>query len=125
MVYGSGRFHVYSRQRQVQSVLADQSQPGPDPQLRERDGRRDNGRSATAAHQANFYAAIRANDPKLLRGEIEDVFESCALCLLANISYRVGRKLEIDPATERFKDSDDNALLAHPYRQPYTIPEKI
>jgi len=45
----------------------------------------------------------------------------CALSLLANISYRVGRKLEFDPAAERFKDSDANALLARAYRKPYTI----
>src|SRR5262249_28770932 len=81
----------------------------------------------TAAHQANFYEAIRANNPKLLRGEIEEIFESCALCLLANISYRVGRKLEFDPAAEKFKGADAadaNALLSRAYRKPYTI-EKI
>jgi predicted dehydrogenase len=79
---------------------------------------------STVAHQTNFYDAIRAGNPKLLRGEIEEIFQSCALCLLANISYRVGRKLEFDPATERFKDADANALLSRAYRKPYTI-EKI
>jgi hypothetical protein len=81
--------------------------------------------NATTAHLANFYDAIRANDHKLLRGEIEEIHESCALCLLANVAYRVGRKLEFDPVTEQFKDSDANALLSSAYRKPYIIPEKV
>lgn len=79
---------------------------------------------STVAHQINFYDAIRAGDPKLLRGEIEEIFESCALCLLANISYRIGRKLEFDPASEKFRDADANDLLSRAYRKPYTI-EKV
>jgi predicted dehydrogenase len=81
--------------------------------------------NATSLHLANFYDAIRANDYKRLRGEIEEIHQSCALCLLANIAYRVGRQLDFDPKTEQFRDGDANTLLSRAYRKPYSIPEKL
>lgn len=41
-------------------------------------------------HAANFIAAIRGNNPKLLHAPIEGGHLSSALCHLANISYRLG-----------------------------------
>jgi len=39
---------------------------------------------------------------------------------------RVGRKLEFDGATEKFKnDADANALLTRKYRAPYTVADKV
>jgi hypothetical protein len=47
------------------------------------------------------------------------------LCLLANISYRTGRKLVFDPATETFPgDREANAYLTRQYRAPYLLPDK-
>jgi hypothetical protein len=49
-----------------------------------------------------------------------------ALCHLANISYRLGRKLVFDPATETFPgDAKANGLLTRQYRAPYTLPDKV
>ena len=51
-------------------------------------------------HFQNFADAIRARDPKLLHAEIEETSLSTALCHLGNISYRVGRELQFDPAQD-------------------------
>jgi predicted dehydrogenase len=41
-------------------------------------------------------------------------------------SYRVGRKLELDPKTERFvNDAEANRMLTRVYRKPFVVPEKI
>jgi predicted dehydrogenase len=45
---------------------------------------------------------------------------------LEETTYRVGRKLTIDPATETIVgDPEANALLTRNYRAPFTVPEKI
>ena len=43
-----------------------------------------------ATHQANFVAALRAGDSKLLRTEVEPGEHSAAIAHLANASYRLG-----------------------------------
>jgi hypothetical protein len=77
-------------------------------------------------HLANFYEAVRANNPKLLRVDLEDIHRSTVLCHLANISYRVGRKIQFDPEAERFVgDSEADQLLRRQYRKPYVVPETV
>ena len=45
---------------------------------------------------------------------------------LTDVSYRLGRKLEIEPGKERFKgDKDANALLTREYRPPFVVPAKV
>lgn len=42
---------------------------------------------------------------------------------LANLSYRLGRSVRLDPRTERIVDDDEAAKLARPrYRSPWTFP---
>ena len=53
--------------------------------------------SGLGNHYQNYINAIRANDQKLAKGDIEEGFYSCALIHLGNISYRLGRSLEFDP----------------------------
>ena len=50
---------------------------------------------------------------------------SASLCHLANISYRLGRKLELDAENWRFKDGDANKMLTREYRNPYMVPDKV
>jgi hypothetical protein len=49
------------------------------------------------------------------------------LAHLANISYRVGKKLKFDAPTMTFPgEPEANRLLTrHPYRAPYIVPEQV
>jgi predicted dehydrogenase len=77
-------------------------------------------------HYKNFVDAIRANDPKVLTCGIEEGHLSSALPHLANIAYRVGRKLKFDGKTEKFvSDAEADKLLTREYRAPYVVPEKV
>ena len=79
-----------------------------------------------AKHFANFIAAVRARDPKVQHGPVDTAHTSSALAHLGNISYRLGRRLKFDPATETFvDDSEANALLTREYRPPFVVPEKV
>jgi|ERR1700733_4791856 Oxidoreductase family, C-terminal alpha/beta domain len=52
--------------------------------------------------------------------------ESATLSLMANISYRTGRKLRFDPVTERFIGDDEvSQLVSRRYREPFVVPEKV
>jgi len=71
----------------------------------------------------NFVDAIRANDRSMLDGDIVEGHKSCALMHMANTSYRLGRTLNFDPATERYIDDDEaNAMMTRDYREPFVIP---
>jgi predicted dehydrogenase len=78
--------------------------------------------SGLANHYQNFIDAIRANDPEINNGKIEEGVLSCSLIHLANISYRVGRSLDFDTEKKMFvNDNEANGLLSKNYREPYTI----
>lgn len=79
---------------------------------------------ATGLHMQNFLAACRSRNNKELHDEIGNAQLSAALCHLANISYRVGRKLniEVGPSGPRFTgDAEANKLLTRDYRKPYVV----
>lgn len=79
-----------------------------------------------ADHYLAFINAIRANDQKLANADIHDGFYSCALMHLGNISYRLGRSLDFDPVTMKFKNAPDaDALLTREYRKPFVVPENV
>jgi hypothetical protein len=83
-------------------------------------------RADTAEHMANFLAAIRARDHKLLNADIEIGVTSADLCHLANISYRLKRSLKFDDATRKFTGDDEaNRMLTRAYRKPYAVPDKV
>ncbi len=84
------------------------------------------GGSGGGDHFANFLAAVKARDPKLLNADIEQGHLSSAYCHLGNIAYRLGRKLKVDPSTESFVDDPEaNAMLTREYRAPFVVPEKV
>lgn len=77
-------------------------------------------------HFANFIAAVRARDTSIQHGPVETAHTSSALAHLGNISYRVGRRIKFDPATETIVgDSEASALLTREYRKPYVVPEQV
>ncbi len=80
-------------------------------------------------HFANFIACVVSRKKQDLRAPIEEGHFSSGLAHLANASYRLGRTLEFDPATELVKNDDEaNRLLREEergYRAPFVVPEKI
>jgi predicted dehydrogenase len=75
-------------------------------------------------HIDNFLDCIRSGD--LPNGDIEKLHLSTLLSHYGNIAYRVGRRLEIDPATEGFvNDPEANALVKREYRSPWVVPEEV
>jgi predicted dehydrogenase len=83
-------------------------------------------RKESGDHMANFLEAVRSRRRDSLHADIEEGHFSSALAHLANASYRLGRTLTFDPATETFpNDAEANAFLARHYRSPFIVPEKI
>ncbi len=77
------------------------------------------------AHFENFIDCLRSRKSEDLRAPLEEGHLSTALCHLGNISYRVGRSLKFDGATERFVgDEEADKLLRRDYRKPYSLPDK-
>ena len=76
---------------------------------------------AVRAHMKNFLDAIDKRSKPV--STIEEGYISTASCILANNSLKLGRTLQWDPATQQVvNDSEANALLARPYRQPWVHP---
>ena len=76
---------------------------------------------------ANFIDALRSRDKGKLNGPIEEGALSVTLVHLANISYKVGRSLTINPATGDVIGDAEAAKLyrrAH-YRAPFVVPENV
>jgi hypothetical protein len=69
---------------------------------------------------------VRSRKRENLNCEVLEGHMSTALCHLANIAFRTGRKLTFDPATETFPgDAEANTLLGRTYREPYTLPDQV
>ncbi|MEZ5399948.1 MAG: Gfo/Idh/MocA family oxidoreductase [Bryobacteraceae bacterium] len=76
----------------------------------------------TQPHMKNFLDAVRSRDYTKLNAEIEIGARAAAYCHLANISYRVGRTLQVSQSTGRFiGDEEANGLRTRNYRAPYVI----
>ena len=84
---------------------------------------------AGTEHFANFINAIHSGKDQDLHCDIREGFFSTALPLIANISYRLDRKLNFmggDMDMERFvQDPEANAMLTRSYRPPYVVPEDV
>ncbi len=75
----------------------------------------------TRLHMENFLAACRSRNYKDLHDEIGNAYLSAALCHLANISYRVGRKLTLEPGPKFAGDSAATKMLTRDYRKPFVV----
>jgi predicted dehydrogenase len=82
-----------------------------------------------AEHWGNFLDALRSGKSETLNGELKDGYLSSALPLLSNISYRVGRSLNISAnglAIDKFvNDPEAEAMLTRNYRAPYIVPQEV
>lgn len=72
-------------------------------------------------HIENFLDCIRTRQPP--NAHIEAAHRATSLCHLITICRDLGRKLEWDPAAERFRGDDEaNRMLARPRRKGYELP---
>jgi predicted dehydrogenase len=80
---------------------------------------------AHESHQLNFIEAIR--NKRSLSAPIDIGHISASLCHLGNISTRLGRSLEFNPAKELFEnDIEANTLLTRKYREAHwAIPKSV
>ncbi len=77
-------------------------------------------------HIDNFVQSIRGEAE--LNAPIIEGHRSTLLCHYGNISYRLGRKITIDPKTELFVDDEEacNEFLAkRTYREKWQVPEQV
>ncbi len=78
--------------------------------------------SAIRGHMVDFLDAIERRSRPV--ADIEEGHISAASCILANMSMALGRSLEWDAEAGRVAGDDEaNALLARPYRAPWTHPD--
>jgi predicted dehydrogenase len=77
----------------------------------------------TTQHMANFLKAVKSRNPADLTADVSVGVTSAALVHMANISYRLGRKVNYDSATGTFTDdAQANAMMTRPvYRSPYIV----
>jgi hypothetical protein len=77
---------------------------------------------ATRRHMLDFLAAIEKRSRPV--ADIEQGHISTASCILANLSMKVGRTLNYDPAQRIVVgDPEATALLRRPYRAVWRHPE--
>ncbi|HSW45472.1 MAG TPA: Gfo/Idh/MocA family oxidoreductase [Phycisphaerae bacterium] len=73
-----------------------------------------------------FIRAVRSRRVEDLGVDIEEGHLTSALCHLANISARLGRTINFDPATERCPgDTEADAMLKRTCRAPFVVPEDL
>lgn len=111
--YGSEGFMAIEGYNSYKTFLGRKQEPGP--------SRREGG-----SNWENFIKAVRSRKREDLNADIEEGHHSSALMHLANISYRLGRSLDFDPAKEQIvKDAEANSMLRDKYRAPFVVPEKV
>jgi predicted dehydrogenase len=111
--YGSEGYMLVKGYDTYEVYLGEKREPGP-------------ARKAGGNHYANFIKAVRSRKTSDQNGPVETAHLSSALAHLGNISFRLGRQLEFDPATERFvSDERANSMLSRNYRAPFVVPENV
>src|SRR5580704_6634101 len=100
-----------------QIFLGDKREPGESMQHGEKEI------DDTIPHMANFLKAVKSRNQADLTADVSVGVTSANLVHMANISYRVGRKLTYDSATGGFaSDAEATAMCTRPvYRSPYIV----
>jgi predicted dehydrogenase len=81
---------------------------------------------STANHMRNFLAAVKSRKHEDLNADISVGILAAGLCHVANIAYRLGRRVTWDDAARKFTgDSDANKMISRDYRKPYVVPERV
>src|SRR4030095_7370447 len=92
--YGSEGYMAIDGYNSYKTFLGRKQEPGPS-------------RSAGGSNWENFIQAVRSRKREELNAEIEEGHLSSALVHLVNISYRLGRSLDFDPAQEEFTNHQE------------------
>ncbi len=81
------------------------------------------GGDPTALHMQNFLAACKSRNSKDLHDELGIAVLSASMVHLANISYRVGRRLTLQGNAPKFaNDAEATKMLTRDvYRKPYVV----
>jgi Oxidoreductase family, NAD-binding Rossmann fold/Oxidoreductase family, C-terminal alpha/beta domain len=114
LFYGTKGYLTIEGYDRYKSFLGKESTPGP-------------AKIEAGNLYANWIDALRTRDKTRLHGPIEEGALSVTLMHLANISYKLGRSLQIDPATgDVIGDSEASHLYKRQhYRAPFVVPEKV
>ncbi|HWB97857.1 MAG TPA: Gfo/Idh/MocA family oxidoreductase [Bryobacteraceae bacterium] len=101
--------------------LGDKREPGESMQASEK------AHEDTSKHMDNFLKAVKSRNYHDLTGDVEEGVVSADLVHMANISYRLKRRLAFDETKHAFPgDAEANAMRTRPkYRAPYIVPEKV
>ncbi|MDA2926436.1 Gfo/Idh/MocA family oxidoreductase [Acidobacteria bacterium AH-259-G07] len=111
--YGSEGYLLVRHYDTYETYLGRNREPGPF-------------RKAEGNHYANFIEAVRTRRKSDLNAPVETAHYSSALAHLANISFRLGRRLHFDPQKERFvNDAQADQMLRREYREPFVVPDKV
>ena len=115
--YGSKGYLAIEGYDSYRTWLGREQEPGPAK------------RSEEGNHFQNFIECVRSRKQGDLAAPIEEGYLSASLVHLANVSYRLRRSLNVDPATGLVKDDDEaNRMLRdgdRGYRAPFVVPEEI
>lgn len=81
---------------------------------------------STALHMSNFLSAVRSRNYKDLNADVQIGVTSADLCHLANISYRLKRRVNYDNGSGKFvNDAEADRMLTRNYRAPYVVPDVV
>jgi predicted dehydrogenase len=116
LFYGPGGYLAIQEYESYKYWLGERQEPSPVSRGKEN-------------HFANFIDCVRSRKKEDLNAPVEEGHISCTLVHLANVSYRLGRSLNFDPATERvIGDDEANRMLRdgdRGYRSGFEIPDQV
>jgi predicted dehydrogenase len=115
LYYGSKGYLAISNYGAYKSFLGPNAEPGPEKEA-----------PVKNEHFVNFIECMRSRKAEDLHAPIREGYLSTSLVHLANASYRLGRTVHLDPATETvIDDPEATALLRGTYRAPFVVPENV
>lgn len=115
LYYGSKGYLAISDYNSYKSFLGESGEPGPEKHA-----------PVKNEHYVNFIECMRSRKAEDLHAPIREGYLSSTLVHLANASYRLGRTLNFDPATESvLNDAEATEMLKGTYRAPYIVPEQV
>ncbi|HZI31584.1 MAG TPA: Gfo/Idh/MocA family oxidoreductase [Candidatus Binatia bacterium] len=111
--YGSKGYLAIQGYDSYKTWLGPNQEPGP-----EANGKGD--------HFANFINAVIAHKKQDLTAPVDEGHKSTLLVNLANVSYRLGRTINFDGATETIVSDEEAGTMLHgAFRAPFDVPENV